>query len=68
MSLATILGYVLVAYAVTGLCVALGFVTFGLQRVVSASYTLGARILIVPGAFALWPYVLCRWLASERPS
>jgi hypothetical protein len=30
--------------------------------------TLGARILVLPGAAALWPYVLVRWLASRRPA
>lgn len=68
MSIATSLGYALAAYAVAGFCVALGFVTVGLQQVMPASYTLGARILIVPGAFALWPYVLYRWFARERAS
>jgi hypothetical protein len=27
--------------------------------------SLGARILILPGAVALWPYVLMRWLAAQ---
>jgi hypothetical protein len=27
-----------------------------------APVSLGARILILPGAVALWPYVLTRWL------
>jgi hypothetical protein len=28
--------------------------------------TAGARILIFPGAAALWPYVLLRWLKVGR--
>jgi hypothetical protein len=28
--------------------------------------TIGARILVLPGAAALWPYVLVRWLKSRR--
>jgi len=27
---------------------------------------LGARIVLFPGAAALWPYVLIRWLRSSR--
>ena len=29
-----------------------------------ATVTIGARILFLPGATALWPYVLVRWLKS----
>jgi hypothetical protein len=28
--------------------------------------TLGARIMLFPGAAALWPYVLIRWLKSYQ--
>ena len=28
--------------------------------------TLGARILLLPGAAALWPYVLMRWLKARQ--
>ena len=31
-----------------------------------APVTTGARVLIFPGAAALWPYVLVRWLKSSR--
>ena len=39
-----------------------------LRRVarVGSSITPGARILLVPGAFALWPYILFRWLKAGR--
>ena len=66
MTVATILAYALAAYAAVGACVALAFVIFGLTQVAPASYTIGARLLIAPGAFALWPYVLRRWLAAGR--
>ena len=47
---------------------ALAFVTFGVTRVLPApvGVTLGARILLIPGAAALWPYVLCRWVGALR--
>ena len=52
----------LALYAAIGVVTALAFVTFGVTRVQPASVSLGARILILPGAAALWPYVLLRWL------
>ena len=53
----------LALYAVLGAATALAFVTFGIVRVLPAGtpVTLGARVLLVPGAALLWPYVLLRW-------
>lgn len=58
--------YVIAIYAVIGFVIAIGFVTSGFRRALPhvASVTAGARILLVPGAAALWPYVLARWLKS----
>ena len=55
----------LASYAAIGLLTALAFVMVGITRVQSASVSLGARILILPGAAALWPYVLFRWLRAR---
>ena len=62
-----ILLYGLALYVVCGLVSAAVFVIFGLERVLpaSATVTAGARILILPGAAALWPYVLMRWLRGR---
>jgi hypothetical protein len=54
----------LALYAVIGIVTALAFAAFGVTRVQPASVSLGARILILPGAAALWPYVLLRWLKA----
>jgi hypothetical protein len=56
-------------YALAGVVVALAFVTAGLGAVLPAGtpVTVGARILFVPGAAALWPLVLRRWLRSRGP-
>ena len=43
---------------------ALAFAAFGITRVQPASVSLGARVLILPGALALWPYVLLRWIKA----
>jgi hypothetical protein len=53
-------------YALAGLLVALAFVTRGVTRVLPhpAPVTVGARILLIPAAAALWPYVLYRWRSA----
>jgi hypothetical protein len=73
-SLAQVLSYALAVYVAAGLCVAAAFVSFGVTHVLPhagsspMSFTLGARLLLFPGAAALWPYVLLRWLrAGHHP-
>jgi hypothetical protein len=58
---------VLALYAVAGVVTALAFVTFGIARVLPAGtpVTFGARVLLVPGAALLWPYVLLRWMKAR---
>jgi hypothetical protein len=55
-------------YALAGLLVALAFVTIGVTRVLPhpAPVTIGARILLIPAAAALWPYVLYRWRSASH--
>ena len=62
-----ILLYGLALYALLGIVTAVLFVIFGVSQVLphSATVTVGARILLLPGATALWPYVLIRWLKSR---
>jgi hypothetical protein len=62
---ATIIVSGLAIYAACGLVTALAFIAVGVTRVQPQSISLGARILILPGAVALWPYVLMRWLAAR---
>ena len=52
----------LAIYATAGVVTAIAFVSVGLSQVLHPPMpaTLGARILFVPGAVALWPYVLMR--------
>jgi hypothetical protein len=54
-------------YAATGLVAGLAFVIYGVTTVQSAPVTVGARVLLLPGATALWPLVLARWLKAPRP-
>jgi hypothetical protein len=66
MTIGQFLLYALEFYVLAGLGVALAFVTFGVAKVlpISTSFTAGARLLLLPGAAALWPYVLARWLGA----
>jgi hypothetical protein len=60
--------YALACYAAAGLAVAIAFVSFGVTRVLAhpVDVTIPARILFLPAAFALWPYVLICWLKAHR--
>jgi len=64
-TIATILCGVLVGYVAIGLIAGLAFVVAGVVRVQAAPVTVGARILLLPGATALWPLVLARWLSTR---
>lgn len=64
--MAVILFGAFVLYIAVGLLIGLGFVTFGVAKVQAMPVTLGARILLWPGATVLWPFVLSRWLKSGR--
>jgi hypothetical protein len=58
---------VLCAYAIAGTAIAVAFLVFGASRVLpQTSMTPGARILLLPGAIALWPVVLGRWIKPRR--
>jgi hypothetical protein len=64
--MANILFYVLALYALCGIVTGVAFVTVGVAQVLPhASVTAPARILWLPGAAILWPYVLRRWLQSR---
>jgi hypothetical protein len=69
MTAVALLGYALALYAVAGVGVGLAFAITGARQVLpQSSFSCGARLMILPGAAALWPYVLLRWLRSiHRP-
>ena len=64
--IAAILFGMLVIYVAIGLLAGVAFVVGGVARVQPAPVTIGARILLLPGATALWPLVLARWFSSQR--
>jgi hypothetical protein len=55
-------------YLALGALFAVAFALAGCARVDPAARTgtIGFRILILPGAAALWPLLLKRWLAGDR--
>jgi hypothetical protein len=58
--------YGLALYATAGLFVAIAFAGWGASRVLPQPMplTFVARLLLLPGAFILWPYILIRWLKA----
>lgn len=57
----------LFSYTVAGVIAAIGFVSFGIGQIMPrVPVTWGARIMLVPGAFALWPLVLGVWVRARR--
>jgi len=67
--MATILFYSLLLYVAIGIVSGIAFVTAGVARILPhARVTAGARILWLPGAAILWPYVLMRWCQARQPA
>jgi len=56
----------LAIYLWTGVLFALAFVAIGITRLDPAAKgsSWGFRLLIVPGAVALWPWLLARWVRA----
>ena len=65
-AIAMIVAAGVVLYVAAGLLAGLAFVVMGVTTVQSAPVTVGARILLLPAATALWPLVLSRWLKARR--
>jgi hypothetical protein len=55
-------------YLLCGLLFAVPFAFFGAQRVDphARHASWGFRLLIIPGAMALWPFLLKRWAGGSR--
>ena len=66
--LAALALYASALYAALGICVGLAFVVLGVTRILPqpTTVTIPARVLLFPGAVALWPMVVRRWLQSAR--
>jgi hypothetical protein len=56
-------------YGLAGAVTAIAFVIFGVTQVLDdpVPVSVGARILLIPGALLLWPYLLWRWVRAGDP-
>ena len=59
----------LAVYGLAGAVFATAFVTAGIQRVDPGAEhaPVTFRLIVMPGAAALWPFLLVRWIRSVRP-
>jgi hypothetical protein len=59
----------LAGYLALGLAFALVFVTWGVAAIDPAAQGMPrlARLLILPGAAALWPLLLWKWFTQKSP-
>ena len=66
--MAEILIGALAIHALAGLLFSAAFVAYGIHRVdpVAEHAPIGFRLIILPGAAALWPLLLRRWIRSTR--
>ena len=53
-------------YLMVGVLFAVAFIVSGVTQVQPAPVAVGARLLILLGAAALWPFLLRRWLKSRN--
>lgn len=67
MEIAQALVAVFLGYAGVGLVFGVAFALFGARRLdpAAAEGTWGFRALLVPGAAALWPLLLARWVRGN---
>ena len=58
----------LALYGLAGAVFAAAFVIFGIHRVdpVAEHAPVGFRLIVLPGAAALWPLLLARWIRSTQ--
>jgi hypothetical protein len=66
-SIALALARLVEIYLATGLVFAIAFVRYGIGEIDpdARTGTRGFRVSILPGAAALWPLLLRRWLAAR---
>jgi hypothetical protein len=68
MTIVSTLLILVACYLGTGVVFAIAFVIAGVQRMDHAAVGSGIRfrIILVPGAAALWPLLLQRWMMAGR--
>jgi hypothetical protein len=65
--LATLLLMLILTYAIAGSLTAMAFAAGAAGRLLhGAEVSPGARLLLMPGAFMLWPLIVKRWAQPAR--
>jgi hypothetical protein len=66
MTLASLILWIAAAYALAGVAFAVAFVARGAAAIDGSAKgaPLGFRLLIFPGAAALWPVLLTKWIRA----
>ena len=61
--------YIIGIFLALGLIFAVLFVTFGAGKIdpAAAKGTIGFRLIILPGAIVLWPWLAIRWWRAALP-
>lgn len=67
MEWANVIVWVVLGYALVGVVCGVGFVWRGVARVDHGAKgsPLGFRLMILPGAAALWPWVMVKWAKAS---
>lgn len=62
--------WTLAAYLAIGVCFAVVFVIRGVRAIdpVAATSPLSFRVILLPGAAALWPLLVHLWINAEKKS
>jgi hypothetical protein len=56
--------FLIAAYFLPGALFAIAFVARGIDRIDATPKTIGFRVIAFPGAIALWPVLLSRWIGA----
>jgi hypothetical protein len=70
MLIAEIVLWVCEIYLLTGLAVGVPFIWRGVDKIDAAAHgtSVTFRFLVLPGCVALWPWILERWLHTQKGS
>ena len=67
-TIAGIFGTGLFIYLCCGIVFSIAFLVKGISRIDETTYnsTWGFKIIIIPGAIALWPLLLQKWIKAKK--
>ncbi len=67
--MAHLIAFATLVYLALGALFAIAFAVRGASAIdpAAAGAHWGFRILVIPGAIALWPFMLRKWIAARQP-